>query len=205
MLIQSHGWQTNLTLDESLCVEIMKDRPESIPAGTQLLRFRRNRRQTWSFHIQCREAWEAAQIQNINHVWGLQIPQNIRLLIPHLISDVEKSPAHAFVTAHSPTRPVPQRYKHLPCWIVHDAPARLVQRGVQPRRVVPLPLDSVVHTLLPVVVQLVELDVVLDEGVGEQAEHQQHQRLGRAVQHRAQTTRHHHQHLFARGETELRR
>lgn len=51
--------------------------------------------------------------------------------------------------------------------------------------------------------QLVELDVVLDEGVGEQAEHQQHEGLGRAVQHRAHAAHHHHQHLVACGKTEL--
>lgn len=73
----------------------------------------------------------------------------------------------------------------------------------QAGRVVLLPLDGVVHTLLPAIPELVQLDVVLDEGVREQAEHQQHQGLGRAVQHRAQASRQHHQHLPARGEPEL--
>lgn len=68
-----------------------------------------------------------------------------------------------------------------------------------------LPLDSVVHALLPVVTQLVELDVVLDEGVSEQAEHQQHEGLGRTVQHRTHTTHDHHQRVVACGKTELDR
>lgn len=65
------------------------------------------------------------------------------------------------------------------------------------------PLDGVVHTLLPVILELIQLDVVLDEGVREQAKHQQHQGLGRAVQHRTQAPRHHHQHLPACGKPEL--
>lgn len=102
---------------------------------------------------------------------------------------------------HSPTRPARQRYEHLPGGV---APVgQVVAR--RRRRVVPLPLDGVVHALLPAVAQLVQLDVVLDEGVGEQTEHQQHERLGRAVQHRAHAAHRHHQHLAARGEAELDR
>lgn len=49
-----------------------KDQPESIPTRTQLLQSQCNRRQIGSFHIQCRESWKVAQIQNINHIWELQ-------------------------------------------------------------------------------------------------------------------------------------
>ena len=118
------------------------------------------------------------------------------------MSDVEKSPPHALLTTHLPARPVVQRSEHLPRWIVHE-PVRVVL-AVR-CRVVPLPLDRVVHALLPVVAQLVQLHVVLDEGVGEHTEHQQHERLGRAVQHGAHAPDHHHQSVAARGKTELER
>lgn len=111
-----------------------------------------------------------------------------------------KSAPHASVTSHSPTRPVLQRCEHLPRRIAHRAPVHRWRGG---RRVVPLPHDGVVHALLPGVSQLVELDVVLDEGVGEQAEHQQHEGLGGAVRHGAHASQRHHQHLPARGVSEL--
>lgn len=101
----------------------------------------------------------------------------------------------------SPARPVPEREDHFPRGVVHEVPAGLVL--AQALCVVALPADCVVDALLAIVAQLVQLDVVLDEGVGEQAEHQQHERLRRAVQHSAEAPRQHHDHLLARGEAEL--
>lgn len=100
-----------------------------------------------------------------------------------------------------PAGPVLQREDHLPSGVVHEAPAGLVL--AQALGVVALPADGVVEALLAIVAQLVQLDVVLDEGVGEQAEHQQHERLRRAVQHGAEAPTHHHEHLLGRGEAEL--
>lgn len=94
-----------------------------------------------------------------------------------------------------PARPVPERKDHLPRGIVHEVPAGLVL--AQSLRVVLLPANCVVDALLAFVAQLVQLNVVLDEGVGEQAEHQQHERLCRAVQHSAEASRQHHGHLLA--------
>lgn len=108
------------------------------------------------------------------------------------------SPSHR---QSSPARPALEREDHLPRGVVHEAPAGLVLG--QALCVVALPADGVVDALLAIVAQLVQLDVVLDEGVGEQAEHQQHERLRRAVQHSAEAPRHHHDHLLARGEAEL--
>lgn len=100
-----------------------------------------------------------------------------------------------------PAGPVLERENHFPRGVVHEAPAGLVL--AQALCVVALPSDCVVDALLAFVAQLVQLDVVLDEGVGEQAEHQQHERLRRAVQHGAEAPPHHHEHLLARGEAEL--
>lgn len=100
-----------------------------------------------------------------------------------------------------PTRPVAQRGEHLQRGVVQEAQDRRVQaRGSGG---VPPPADGVVHALLALVAQLVQLHVVVDEGVGEKAEHQQHEGLGRAVQDRAEAAGRHHQQVLAGGEPEL--
>lgn len=112
-----------------------------------------------------------------------------------------KALCHPATCQPLPAGPVPEREDHLPRGVVHEVPAGLVL--AQALRVVALPADGVVDALLAVVAQLVQLNVVLDEGVGEQAEHQQHERLRRAVQHGADAPRHHHDRLPHRGEAEL--
>lgn len=101
--------------------------------------------------------------------------------VAEIIREGASSPSHGQAL---PARPVPEREDHFPGGVVHEAPAGLVL--AQALCVVALPADCVVDALLAIVAQLVQLNVVLDEGVGEQAKHQQHEWLSRAVQYSAE-------------------
>ncbi len=65
------------------------------------------------------------------------------------------------------------------------------------------PLYSIVDTRFVWVTKLVELDVVLYEGVRQHPEHEQHQRLCRTMNHRTYAPKNHHADLPGAGKMKL--